>query len=160
MGTKKKITSVGFKAEKPDFMSKLEFDAGKYNPTLRLAWEKRSEEGQKYLYFDAQSWPFDVRQKDPETSKIAGREGQWREAVEGAVTKAKGNDISFKSKWSKGKGFGYEFTGSFHGVPFVEKGWVVHYKKYMYWVRIQLGGDGAEAYFKSEIKKLKRALKL
>ncbi len=158
LGEEKDLTSVGFTAKKPDFMAALDFDPQHGTPNLRLAWEARSKDKQKYLYYDVQSFPYDPGMKDPEKQLVEQREGAWLQLVESPQTKGRGDEVSHKDRLGRAKGLGYEFTGTFAGNPFKEIGWAVRYKKYLYLVRIQLGGDKAEDEFKKEIRKLERCL--
>ena len=157
----KKITSMGFTAKKPKGMSQLSFESGHTGGSLRIAWEKRSEDKTAYLYFDVQSWPQkNTRQvKDFDQSKIKEREGQWREHAGSPNTIKKGKTPYFKTSYGKGKGLGYEFTGYLGEMPYKEMGYVVEYKKYVYWIRYQLGGEKADKIFAKDLKVLKKAIK-
>jgi hypothetical protein len=155
----KKITSIGFTATKPEGVSVIDFDPQHGTPNLRLAWETRSEDGQQYLYFDVQSYPTQPGARDPEGQLLSQREGTWRDAVDGAKIISKGKTAGFKDKWSKAKGLGYEFTGTHRDKPYTERGWIVSYKKYTYWIRVQYGGEDAEKAFSKLFKKLKKSVR-
>lgn len=157
-GEAKEGTSVGFTWEKPAEMAALTWDAQGGGGNLRVAWELRSEDKQSYIYFDVMTFPFDVNQKDPEQQYLDQRETLWRQGAESAQTVTKGKKNSWADKWGKGKGLGYEFKGYLQGVEFKERGYVVRLKKYIYFVRIQLGGKDPEKVFASTLKSLKKAI--
>lgn len=157
----KEISSMGFKAKKPKGMAHLSFESAHTGGSLRIAWEKRSEDKTAYLYFDVQSWPKkSTRQvKDFEQVRVQERAGQWMEHTQSAKTVKKGKTPWFKANYGRGKGVGYEFTGYSGDTPFKEMGYVIEYKKHVYWVRYQLGGEKAEKIFSKDLKTLKKAIK-
>jgi hypothetical protein len=157
----KEFILMGFEAEKPKGLSHLSFESANTGGNLRLAWEKRSDDKTAYLYFDVQSWPQkEVREvRDWDVGKVKEREGQWLEHASSPSTVSKGKEPWFKSRFSKGRGLGYEFTGYLGELPYTEYGYVVEYKKYVYIIRIQLGGKDAEKIFSKDLKALKKSLK-
>lgn len=160
-GEEKEFKLLGFEAVKPEEMASLEFNPGETGGGLRLAWEMRSDDKQSYLYFDVQSWGKDIllKNKDFFEERIKEREGQWQADVTSPTTVTKGKEAFFKARYGKGKGLGYEFKGYLGQVPFVEQGFLVEYKKYVYWIRYQFGGEDAEKAFSKTLKELKKAIK-
>ncbi len=156
-GKEEDVTSLGFTAKKPEDMSSLLDPGGRGD--LKVAWEVRSEDKQSYLYFDVASIAYQPNMKDPEQSYIDQRANTWKDAVASPEVNTKGKANSFKDKWGRGKGLGYEFTGTLRDAPFSERGYVVRYKQYIYVIRIQLGGKNAEHTFSSVLRDLKRAVK-
>ena len=158
VGKERPVRSMGFTAKKPKPFASVEFATG---ANWRLAWEMRSEDKQKYLYFDVQTWSERSLQgvRNFAEDRIKQREGEWKEGVDSAQTIKKGKTPYFKASFGKGKGLGYEFKGFLGEVPFIERGFVVKHKKYWYWFRYQIGGEDAEKIFKKEIKALRKAIK-
>lgn len=157
----KEFTYMGFKAKKPKGMAHLPFKPGETGGGLRLAWEKRSEDKTAYLYFDVQSWPQRAtrKTKDFDQERIKEREGKWIEHAGSPNTVKKGKTAWFKASYGRAKGLGYEFTGYLNETPYTEIGYVVAYKKYVYWIRYQLAGENADKIFAKDLKKLKKAIK-
>ncbi|MHC5010434.1 MAG: hypothetical protein ACYTG6_05700 [Planctomycetota bacterium] len=160
-GETKTITSVGFSIKKPPEMREINYTPGQVDPNLRLAWETRSEDGQAYLYFDVQTFDAQALQRanQSEEDLVKARAGQWMEAAQDATTIAKGDEAWFRDRLGRGRGVGYEFRGTLQGAPFVERGYIVKYKKYVYWIRFQYGGEDAEEFFRKLIRTLSKAVK-
>ena len=156
----RKYTSVGFTVEKPEGLASVEIVKERKHPNHRYAWEMRSEDKSKYFFFDVHSFPLRGGQGDPQPEQIVKeRELQWKEVAQNPDTVKKGKTPWFKAKLGRGKGVGYEFRGYVNDETFVEKGFVVKYKKYLYWFRFQFGGDGAEAEFKKLQKTVSKGIK-
>ena len=154
----------GFKAKKPAQMSAIRFEAKEASAFQRIAWEARSEDQLKYMYFDAHTirtsgnsrlermddrgrvkWRSDYFKKEPFTD--------WKLVH-------KGKKLWFKTKFLRRRGIGYRFSGTFYGQPFVEYGFMFDYKRHQYWFRIQYGGEGAEEHFKDLLKEITKNVKL
>lgn len=161
VGKAKDVQSMGFKVTKPEEMAIISFKPENTGGNLRLAWEMRTEDKQAYFYFDVQTWSERSlqRQRNPYEEMVRQREGQWKEHAGSPDTIAKGKTAWFKSKFGRGKGLGYEFTGYLDDAPFIEYGFIVKYKKYVYWIRFQFGGENAEKIFSKTFRALKKALK-
>ncbi len=99
------------------------------------------------------------RQRTFAEDRIKQREGQWKDQANSPQTIKKGKEPFFKASFNGGKGLGYEFTGYLDDAPFVEEGYVVEYKKHVFWVRFQYGGVDAEKTFKKMVKAIKKGLK-
>ena len=127
---------------------------------LRLAWEKRSDDKTAYLYFDVQSWPAEGGPGRSATGtwgrSRSARASGWSTPAR-PTRSARARTPWFKSRFSKGRGLGYEFAGYLGELPYTEYGYVVEYKKYVYSIRIQLGGKDAEKIFSKDLKALKKA---
>ena len=161
-GEEAELKRSNFEATKPAEMYQLKFDGAETGGMLRLAWEMRTEDGESYLYYDLQTLVLsDLRKKKIKPEKIVkDREGLWRQVAESPSTIKKGKNPWYKASYAKGRGVGYEFKGYLGETPFLERGFVVTYKKHVYWVRYQFGGRDAESKFAPMLKKLKKALKL
>ncbi len=151
-------TSVGFTVVKPEGMASLAPSERKH-PNLRYAWEMRTEDKQKYFYFDIHSFPLRGNEGDMDEEIVKQRELQWKEIAQNPETVKRGRTPWFKDRLGRGKGLGYEFVGFIDDVPFLERGYVVKYKKYLYWVRFQFGGKGAEKQFSKLQKTIAKSIK-
>ena len=158
VGDERKYTSGGFTAVKPPEMASIQFGEQKH-PNLRYAGEMRSEDKQQYFYFDIHSFPLRGNERKMDEEIVKQREMQWKEVAHNPDTVKRGRSPGFKDKLGRGKGLGYEFRGFVDDVPYVERGYVVKYKKYMYWVRFQFGGEGAEKAFGKLKKKILKDVK-
>jgi hypothetical protein len=156
-GKEKDVVGLGFTVEKPKEMTEIDYDPGRADPSLRMALEHHTKDGQAYLYFDVQT--FDAAQvmrgQKKEEGFVTDRESQWRQVFTDEVqTVDKGKDPWRKDTFAREKGVGYTFRGKQDGVPYVEEGYVFKHKQQFFWVRFQYGGEGAE----KKLSKLAKAV--
>jgi len=158
----KEYIGPGFTFLKPEGMARLQIKDS-MNQDLRHACEGRSEDGEKYVYFEIRSWKLNIANtpnKRPE-EVVTPRIQEWEaNAGEGNETGKNAKGIAWKNgNFNGAKGITYEFKGFLEGKPFTEEGWVVQHKSNLYSIRLQLGGEGAENDMKDMVKKLKKGLK-
>jgi hypothetical protein len=153
------FTVPGLTGKKPKGLAAIAFEGGA-DPNLRAAYEARSADGQTYFYFDVHTYDAQTLQRENKKPEdlVKERETKWRtSAGESTTTVAKGKEPYFDSSFAGIKGLGYEFTGSLGGHPFVEQGWVIKAKNNILWLRLQLGGTGADKSMDTYVKAMKRA---
>ena len=134
------------------------------NLDVALGFEWRTPDGQKYLYFDVQTFPLD------RPAHLAGRVWERPDVEEKAnkhITAWEAGTEEGKRKLGKLKKGGslFRFRGKFSyrmeaekkGVPYVEEGCWVTQKGLIIWVRVQFAGKGAEN--DKDVKKMLKAIK-
>jgi hypothetical protein len=152
-----KVTKAhGFRVTKPKGWRLWRIDGA--NPTFhyfdRQVWwfaaEARTDRA--YCLFTVQTFPkTDLVKETPPKSEerlIDDFEKWWKTEFPDGVTRPRSKDANRESgAFKEGKGSTYEFRGSQGGTPYLERGWLVPYPKYVYWIRTQYGGPDAEATF-------------
>jgi hypothetical protein len=64
-----------------------------------------------------------------------------------------------KGSFGKAKGLTYEFAGHLGEEPAIEEGYVVKYKNWMLWIKMQYIGKDAQRAMKDLAKDVKKGLK-
>jgi hypothetical protein len=161
-GQEQEVSSVGVKGTKPAPFAVVNNKPAENDPSLRIAWEARSPDGQAYLYVDVQSFQAAELDEQRRTDEdlVKTREGQWLETAADPRTVTRGRDPFFKARFGREKALGWEFRGTLHGIPFVEYGYVFKVKRYVFVVRFQFGGAKAEEAMAELAKDAEKALKL
>jgi hypothetical protein len=88
-------------------------------------------------------------------------ESKWRNDVSDPVTRPKSEKTNRTAgSFKGGKGYEYVFRGTAHGVPWVEKGWVVKDAGALWVIRTQFGGKTAETALGPETNALVKSMAL
>jgi hypothetical protein len=161
-----KITKAhGFTIVKPAGWGlwKIEGAEPKFQFHKHQVWWFAAEarKGGAYCTFAVITYPVKdlIAQKPPkqETAFIDEFEKSWKERFPDAVTRPKSKELNRDDgAWKEGKGWTYEFRGSAGGVPYLERGWLVRFPQYAYWIRAQYGGKDAEAAFADGVEALRK----
>ena len=159
-GEKRTIERDAFTIVKPPEMNIVPVTGDGWNP--RVSWEARSEDPLCYVYFDLRTIHVSktAKAKDVEEKVAGDRAAHWETMMADADVTPRGKSLTFKTRWGRTRCVGYELRGTLDDRPVIELGYIFKKKKYWYVVRMQFGGEGARAHWKSLEKALARGLKV
>ena len=157
----KDYTGPGYIFEKPKGMAHIKA-TDSMNRDLKFAGEGRSEDGKAYLYFEIRAFELNLRgtpNPDEETF-IEKRAQDWEAGAGEESDLGSGKKLKMsKGKFGKANGMTYKFAGNLEKEPVIEEGYVVKYKNWMLWIKMQYIGADAPNAMKDLAKKVKKGMK-
>jgi hypothetical protein len=149
------IIALGFTGKKPVGLTKAKFDATQ-EAYANWAFALEGRKPGVYMFvgakrIDAKVFQDAIPPKDPD-SLIDDHETLWKNELGDpkTLTQRGGKSNKTGEGFKTMKGSKYEFSGTGDGAPVFERGWVCKQSRYVYWIRVQYVGPGAEAAFEKE----------